>query len=74
VQMIESNIMPRGVSIDSAMAQLSVSRATVNRLLASGQLRAVKCGAKTLILTESLDAYWRGLPAAQFRMPHQPAA
>jgi excisionase family DNA binding protein len=62
-------IVPRGKSIEATMTELNVSRATVNRLLASDRLRAVKVGSKTLVTTESIDAFWRSLPAATFRAP-----
>jgi excisionase family DNA binding protein len=65
---------PRGVSIETAMQQISVSRATINRLLAAGRLRAVKCGSKTLVTTESIDAFWHSLPPAKFRAADQAAA
>ncbi len=67
--MSETLPTPRGVSIETAMQQLSVSRATINRLLAADRLRALKIGSKTLVTTESLDAFWRSLPAATFRTP-----
>jgi excisionase family DNA binding protein len=71
--MSETLSPPRGVSIEAAMHELSVSRATINRLLAAQQLRAVKVGSKTLVTTESIDAYWRALPAATFRAPRKAA-
>jgi excisionase family DNA binding protein len=72
--MSDTTIIPRGRSIEATMAELDVSRATVNRLLAKRQLKAVKIGSKTLVTTDSIDAFWRGLPAARFRAPAQHAA
>lgn len=43
------------------------SLATCNRKLASGKLRAVKDGFRTLIITESAKAEEESLPAATFR-------
>lgn len=71
--MSETLSAPRGVSIEAAMHELSVSRATINRLLAAGQIQAVKVGSKTLVTTTSIDAYWRSLPPAKFRAPAKAA-
>ena len=43
------------------------SRPTAYRLLAAGRLRAVKCGSRTLVLTESARAEAAALPPASFR-------
>lgn len=71
---MSETISPRGVSIETAAQQLSVSRVTINRLLAAKRLYAVKVGAKTLVTTESLEAFWESLPRAEFRAPKQSAA
>jgi excisionase family DNA binding protein len=65
---------PRGKSIEATAAELGISRPTVNRLLAAERLRAVNVGSKTLITTESIDAFWRSLPPAKFRAPNKRAA
>jgi len=71
---VSDTIIPRGRSIEATMAELDISRATVNRLLSQGKLKAVKVGSKTLVTTESIDAFWRSLPAATFRSPSKKAA
>ena len=55
------------VTIDDAMGCTGWSRQRVYRLLTAGDLRAVKDGARTLILWESVLAYIAGLPPAHFR-------
>ena len=72
--MSDTSLAPRGISIETAMQQLSVSRATVNRLLANRKLCAVKVGTKTLVTTESIEAFWASLPLATFRAPKQQEA
>jgi excisionase family DNA binding protein len=72
--MEDITIVPRGRSIKDTMGELCVSRATVNRLLASKRLQAVKVGGKTLITTDSIDRFWQSLPAANFRTPTKLAA
>jgi excisionase family DNA binding protein len=56
------------------MAELCVSRATINRALAQGRLQAVKVGSKTLITSASIDDFWNSLPPAKFRAQRQKAA
>ncbi len=46
-----------------------LSRSEIYRRLATGDIRAVKSGARTLILMDSLRAYLASLPAATFRAP-----
>ena len=48
-------------------AEFGLSRSTTNRLLAAGQLQALKVGRRTLITEESIDNYIASLPAATFR-------
>ena len=67
-------VAPRGRSIDAVMVEFGISRATANRLLASGKLRAVKVGSKTLVTVESIDEFWASLPTATFRAPKQTMA
>jgi hypothetical protein len=64
-------IEPVLVSISEA-SRLSggISRAKVCRDLAAGRLRGVKCGARTMILMESLREHWASLPAATFKAPN----
>ncbi len=70
----DSPIVPRGRSINDTMAELCVSRATINRALAQGRLQAVKVGSKTLITSASIDDFWNSLPPAKFRAQRQKAA
>jgi hypothetical protein len=46
-----------------------LSRSEIYRRLAAGDIVAVKSGARTLILMESLRAHLASLPAATFRAP-----
>jgi len=57
---------PLGVKVAQAAKMLGESKNTIYRLLASGQLRAVKRGATTLILMSSIHGYFGSLPPAQF--------
>lgn len=50
-------IEKRLYSIKEAAARLNVSRATVDRQIGLGRLRAVKIGAKVLIRVEDLEEY-----------------
>jgi hypothetical protein len=46
-----------------------LSRSEMYRRLATGDIRAVKSGSRTLILMDSLRAHLARLPAATFRPP-----
>jgi excisionase family DNA binding protein len=46
-----------------------LSRSEIYRRLATGNIRAVKSGNRTLILMDSLRAHLASLPAATFRHP-----
>jgi hypothetical protein len=46
-----------------------LSRSEIYRRLATGDIRAVKSGARTLIIMDSLRAYLMRLPPATFRAP-----
>jgi excisionase family DNA binding protein len=59
-------IEPIGVSPREAGEILRGSRSTVYRLLARGELQAVKRGTATLVLTTSIRAYQESLPRATF--------
>lgn len=60
---------PLAVSMQDAQRLLSTSRSEIYRLLARGNLRAVKAGVRTLVLMESIKAHVAALPPATFR-PH----
>lgn len=53
-------------SIKEASEAFALSRSRVYVLLGQGDLKAVKAGRRTLITTESLEAFTKSLPAAQF--------
>jgi excisionase family DNA binding protein len=44
------------LSIADAARVLNVSRSTINRVIASGELRVVKIGDRTLVRPDDLDA------------------
>jgi hypothetical protein len=55
--------------IGEASRVSGLSRSEIYRRLAAGDIRAVKSGARTLILMDSLRAHLRNLPPATFRAP-----
>lgn len=62
-------IDPLAVPIPEAVRLSGISRSELYRRLATGQVRAVKSGARTLIVWASLQAHIDGLPPAEFRAP-----
>ena len=56
-------IVLKGVSVNTACAELNVCRDTINRLLGDGTLEGVKLGRKILITRDSIDQYWNSLPS-----------
>jgi hypothetical protein len=62
-------IDPLAVPIAEAVRLSGLSRSELYRRLATGHVRAVKSGARTLILMDSLRAHLQSLPAATFRAP-----
>ena len=61
--------IPLTVTILEAVRVSGLSRSELYRRLAEGKVRAVKSGARTLILMDSLRAYLASLPPATFRAP-----
>ena len=55
--------------IGEASRVSGLSRSEIYRRLAAGDIRAVKSGARTLILMDSLRAHLMSLPPATFRAP-----
>jgi hypothetical protein len=55
--------------IGEASRVSGLSRSEIYRRLAAGDIRAVKSGARTLILMDSLRAHLMSLPSATFRAP-----
>lgn len=55
--------MPKiSMTITDAVAYSGIGRTKLYELIKEGKLTPRKLGARTLILTEELDAYVRGLP------------
>lgn len=59
-------IEPIGVPPHEAGVMIHGSRSTVYRLLKAGELQAVKRGAATLVLLNSIRKYQSNLPAVTF--------
>jgi excisionase family DNA binding protein len=57
------------ISIGDACRICGISRSELYRRLADGQIGAVKSGARTLIVMESLRRHIASLPRATFRKP-----
>ncbi len=60
--------------IKDAVKASGLTRSEIYRRLAAGDLKAVKNGKRTLILTESIRDYLASLPAATFRPPAKAAS
>lgn len=54
--------MKRLLSIEETTAQTGISRAALYKKLKSGELTALKVGARTLIRSEDLETFLEGLP------------
>jgi excisionase family DNA binding protein len=48
---------PTTLTIQTAMARTGLSRATLYRMLKRGEIIAIKCGKRTLVLAASLDGF-----------------
>lgn len=59
-------VEPLGVKPTEAGRLIGESRNTVYRLLAAGQLRAVKRGTSTIVLMSSIHEHMATLPSATF--------
>lgn len=64
---ILSPTAPAMITIPQALHVFQVSRATMNRWIASGKIDAVKIGFGTRITTPSVRRHLASLPAADFR-------
>jgi hypothetical protein len=64
-----ARLEPIAAAIPDACRVSGLSRSEIYRRLAAGDIRAVKSGARTLILVDSLRAHLASLPAATFRPP-----
>ena len=64
---VPPTVAPISVSVAQASVLTGLSRSRIYELLGSGQLRAVKNGARTVILFDSLRKFVIGLPAAEIK-------
>ncbi len=58
-------IMPEMVPLPRAPAVFGLSRSNLYRLAASGEIRLVKAGSRTLVDAASVRTFLASLPAAQ---------
>lgn len=56
---------PHWLSIAGAAAWVSVSVKTIRRRIASGELRAYRCGKTIRVKTDDLEAMMRPVPSAK---------
>jgi helix-turn-helix protein len=68
-QTLDRTIEPIAVTIPDAIRISGLSRSEIYRRLAAGDLEAIKSGARTLILLNSIKRYLASLPTAQYRGP-----
>lgn len=61
------NPTPLAYGIPDACRVLSLGRTRLYALIAEGKIEARQCGGRTLIPSESLQAFIAGLPAAPIR-------
>ena len=66
--MTNNDRSPRYSSIALVAADRSLSRSTVNRLIARGEIQAVKLGRRTLVDLQSVDQFFSALP----KVPSKP--
>jgi hypothetical protein len=67
IEAIRTN--PMALTIHEAVRISGLSRSELYRRLSDGKVQAVKSGARTLILMDSLRAHLASLPPAKFRAP-----
>lgn len=65
-------IVPILLSINDTVRVIGLSRPTIYKLIHAGDLRAVKCGGRTMIPMESVQGFVASLPA--FTLPTTEAA
>lgn len=53
----DANTQQRALSVEQTRAALGVSRSTVMRLIADGELRAKKVGARVLVPVDEVDRF-----------------
>ncbi|MHC4053397.1 helix-turn-helix domain-containing protein [Bradyrhizobium sp. 25ACV] len=59
-----STFQREGLSISEACAMAGIGRTKVYEAIASGHLKARKCGTRTLILRDDLRRFLNSLPSA----------
>ena len=64
---------PISATVNETARLIGLSRTTIFRLLAAGEIRAVKVGSRTLVLWESVLAYMASRPAAAFQSAREGA-
>jgi excisionase family DNA binding protein len=62
-------VEPMAAPIPDACRYSGLSRSEIYRCLADGRIQAVKSGARTLILMDTVRAHLATLPRATFRAP-----
>jgi excisionase family DNA binding protein len=66
---------PLGITITEAARRFSVSRDTIYREIRNGELDAIRIGARTLVLLDSMDRYierHRIEPVRGYRVDNRP--
>lgn len=58
-------ILPHHLTVNEAIFLSGIGRTKFYRLIGEGEVRAVKCGRRTLVERESLFKFIEGLPAYQ---------
>ncbi len=56
-------VKPRNYSVNGALIYANVGRTTFYDALAKGNLRAIKCGRRTLVPVAELDRWMDSMPA-----------
>lgn len=57
-----TKLIPLAHTINDACTMSGLSRSTLYEAIKNGQLKAIKCGARTLIRHEELTGFLDGLP------------
>lgn len=65
----DGGIEPLALSVDQTARATGESRSQVYNLLGRGEYRAIKSGARTLVLVESIKQRFASLPAAKIKPP-----
>jgi hypothetical protein len=65
----DGGIEPLAVSVDQAARITGESRSQIYNRVGRGEYRAIKSGARTLIIYESIKQRFANLPAAKIKTP-----